>query len=287
MMTIAYGGSGFCYFTYWTPPGDWQTGLIDTKGNPTVQYAQAQRINKAAYAIGKRTVLAGWQGAYHNGGLSPNTAPLPAFAPVYVPSTAPLVVGLFYNSDGSVYALLVNRDHDHVVNTSVVFASADGQPMALDTNQDRFLPLTMKANTTQLTFSPGQGILVSLKGPVPKGPGGPLVYAGLVRNNAGLFVVVDSHFGTQALGGEGWGFCPMGYSEAGLLFNPNGFWLCVRSDVASRTFFLGNTVSDQAHMYRISGGSTVDTGPASWNTCPQGTLLGTYFTSNGFWICIV
>ena len=53
-------------------------------------------------------------------------APLPAFAPVYIPTSSPVVVGLFATSDGNTLALFVNRDHDHAVNTSVYTASADG-----------------------------------------------------------------------------------------------------------------------------------------------------------------
>lgn len=287
MMTIAYGGSGFCYFTYWTPSGEWGTGLIDPNGNPTAQYAQATRINKVALAIGRRTVQGSWKGAFHNGGLPPNTAPLPGFAPVYIPSTAPVVVGLFALDNGDMLALFVNRDHDNAVTTSVYTASADGQPLILDPVADKFSPWPVQQGLSQLSLAAGGGALVQLKGPVPKGPGGPPVYVGVVRNNEGTFVVVDKHFGTQALGAQGWNFCPQDYHQFADDFTSNGFWLCARSDLVGHTFYVGNVVADQGEMFRVSSAGTVSQGSAGWNQCPQGALLGTYFNSNGFWVCMV
>lgn len=292
LMTIAYGGSGFNYFTYWTPPNlkgspnDWQTGLIDPAGNPTAQYDQATRINKVAYAIGKRTVQGKWEGAFHNGGMPPNTAPLPAFAPVYIPSSAPVVVGLFSTPDGNMLALFVNRDHDNAVSSSVYTASADGQPMILDPNTDQFTPLKAVANLSQISLPAGGGVLVQLKGPVPKGPGGPPVFAGVVRSDQGTYVVVDPHYTAQAIGLEGWGFCPQGYVELGRDFDSNGFWLCVRGDLTNRVFYFGNTVSDEGHIFKVTTAGAVAAGDAGWNQCPQGTLLGTWFNSNGCWVCM-
>ena len=74
--------------------------------------------------------------------------------------------------------------------------------------------------------------------------------------------------------------------EVGSDFQSNGFWLCARSDLAARTFYVGNVIADVGALYQIAGGATTALGPAGWDTCPAGTLLGHRIASDGFWVCM-
>ena len=71
-------------------------------------------------------------------------------------------------------------------------------------------------------------------------------------------------------------------------FQSNGFWLCSRSDLASRTFYFGNVVASVGYMYKVTSGTVAYQATAYWNTCPNGsTLLGTRMEANGYWLCML
>jgi hypothetical protein len=119
------------------------------------------------------------------------------------------------------------------------------------------------------------------------GPLGAEGYFGTVRADAGWLDVVDGQFGTSRLRIAGWHECPQGTVEVGSDFQSNGFWFCARTDLTTRTFYVGNVVADTGTLYKIEGGATTNEGPAGWDTCPAGQLLGNRFTSDGFWVCML
>jgi hypothetical protein len=45
-------------------------------------------------------------------------------------------------------------------------------------------------------------------------------------------------------------------------------------------------VADVGTLYRVTGGSATKLGPAGWDSCPAGSLLGHRFESDGFWLCL-
>jgi hypothetical protein len=54
----------------------------------------------------------------------------------------------------------------------------------------------------------------------------------------------------------------------------------------SRTFYVGNVVFDAGRLFKLQGGQTTVLGPASWDTCPSGALLGHRLASDSFWVCM-
>ncbi len=289
--TLAYGGAGVMYFTYWTPPQTAESfgdGIIDAQGNETSQYADVKDINREIAAMGRYLVAATSTGMFHNGPLDAGTVPRTPGAPVYVPSTALVSVGLFSVPQGT-YALLVNRDHTKATTTDVVVASA--HPQTLDVATATFVPATATpgangTSTLHLTMPAGDGVLVYLPGPAAQGPLGAEAFVGTVRADAGALDVVDSAFGAQTLRLAGWNDCPTGYTLAGRDFQSNGFWLCARNDLTARTFYVGNVVSDAGALFSVKGGTATSVGAAGWDTCPAGKLVGHRFESNGFWVCL-
>jgi hypothetical protein len=293
LSTLAYGGRGVFYFTYWTPvgsPENFGDGIISSSGARTPQYDEVQSINASLDVIGRYLAAARSEKVFHNGALPDGTAPRAPGDWVYVPSPAPMIVGLF-SVGNDAYALLVNGKHDATTESDVIFASATGAIDVLDVATRTFVPApnaTPEAQGVRMHVSlpPGDGLLVHLPGPVPAGPQGAEGFFGTVRNDAGWLDVVDSSFGTQRLHVAGWHYCPEGTTEAGQDFQSNGFWFCARSDLVSRTFYVGNVVSDAGILYKLQGGQTTLVGAASWDTCPAGTLLGHRLASDGFWVCM-
>ncbi len=293
MQTLAYGGVGVMYFTYWTPKDpDYAPAMIDRQGNPTPYYDVVKRVNVKVRAFGEVLAATTNLDVFQNGALTLAGEPRRAGAPVYIPSTAPLTVGVFGDAAGNRFALVTNRDFRNPVTTDLVLAVASGGARALDAATGAWSPVTgTRAGDTlkaQVTLAPGDGELFWMPGPVPSGPAGAEVQVGMVRNNAGDWYAVDSKLGAAAvrLSDAGWNTCGPGYKVVGRDFGPDGFWLCAREDLANRRFYVGNVVANVGFYFRVEGTSATRLGDQAWNTCTGGTLLGNHYASQGFWVCL-
>src|SRR5258706_9458320 len=70
MHTLAFGGKGLMYFTYWPPPGmDFSEGegFIDRNGKRTARFEEVKRINADVKAIGKYLLNAVHEGTFQTG----------------------------------------------------------------------------------------------------------------------------------------------------------------------------------------------------------------------------
>lgn len=294
--TLAYGGAGVSYFTYWTPPQtaeNFGVGIIGSDGAPTAQYAEIRDNDARLSAFGRYLVAATSTAVFHGGALADGAVPREPGMPLYVPSAAPVTVGLFAVPDAShdVYAFVANRDYDSRVEIDAVLAPTAAAPQILDVPSGTFVPLPIVAKDAggtrvHLAIDPADGALVRLVGPVPPGPLGAEAYVGVVRGDAGTLDVVDSAFGTASVRAAGWNDCPAGFTFIGRDFESNGFWLCARGDLAGRTFLVGNVVADAGTLYSVKGGTATPLGSAGWNSCPGATYLARRFESNGYWVCL-
>jgi hypothetical protein len=291
--TLAYGGMGISYFTYWSPPQtaeNFGNGIIDRQGHPTAQYGEIKANNARLSAFGRYLVAAKSTAVFHNGALARGTVPREPGMPVYLPNAAPITVGLFESSAG-VFAFLANRDYTKTTESDVYLATTGADPEVLDVASGKLVPMKVEARDAtgtkvHVSIAPADGALIHLRGPVPKGPPGAEAFVGTVRGSAGSLDVVDKSFGAARLRGADWNDCPAGYDLAGRDFQANGFWLCVRKDLAARTFLVGNVVADTGTLYAVKGGTATARGTTAWDACPNATLLGRRFESNGFWVCI-
>ena len=294
METLAYGGAGISYFTYWTPPqtsegfGD---GIIDAAGKPSSQYQDVKAINARLSAFGRYLVAAKSTTVFQNGPLSAGMVPRVPQAMVYVPSAAPITVGEF--SVGSdAYAFLVNRSYSAATASDVYLAPTTAAPEVLDVPSGKFVPLTPLAKDgnglrIHVDLAPGDATLVHLVGPIPAGAPGAEAYVGVVRSDAGTLDVVDSSFGALTVRPAGWKDCPTGYTLIGTQLESNGFWLCARGDLADRAFLMGNVVKDAGALYAVHAGVVTPQGTGGWDECPGATELGKRFESNGYWLCLM
>ncbi|MDO8683236.1 MAG: hypothetical protein Q7N50_07135 [Armatimonadota bacterium] len=128
---LAYGGKGYSYFCYWDPGGDglfkFEGGIISKDGQRTDHFADAQRINKRAQALGKYLLGMRSTGVYHVGTIYKGCQPLPEDAvvrpkegfvkPRFFYRTGQLIFGFFEDAKGEKWAMVVNRDYAHNVHT--------------------------------------------------------------------------------------------------------------------------------------------------------------------------
>ncbi len=124
MQTLAYGGKGLLWFTYWQPDasGQWGEAIIRADGSPTRQYAEVKRINADVQAVGKYLLPATCLGVLTQG-------PQPG-VPARLPGAA-MTVGLF-SAGRDHFALVANRDYKAAADTEVELTAGDRPIRRLD-----------------------------------------------------------------------------------------------------------------------------------------------------------
>jgi hypothetical protein len=115
MQTLAYGGKGVMFFTYWTvgleDPDNWGEAIIDGDGTPTSQYSEIADVNAQLQTIGQALLGATNRYTFQNGKPVAGAIERPVGAPVQVVGSTPLTIGVF--DDGTyLYTLVTNRDAD-------------------------------------------------------------------------------------------------------------------------------------------------------------------------------
>jgi hypothetical protein len=122
--TLAYGGRGIQYFTYYSPQiGNYRLGAIDQFGDRTPTWHMLRRINKQLHALAPTVVKLRSTGVYHHPEPPPSARPLAEsrlverveMAQRYVtpPVAGRFLVGEFEDGQGRPYLMLVNKDLRH------------------------------------------------------------------------------------------------------------------------------------------------------------------------------
>lgn len=149
--TLAYGGKGVLYFTYWQPADksfDWGPPIILKDGTRTPQYEEVKRINHEVQAVGKY-LLTATPGAVTLVGEAPGddgkTQQIESRAgvPVRVSGPAPLTIGTFLR-DTHIYVLVANRDYKKPVSADSVFTSSGKSIEVLDKQSGKWSRLKVE-----------------------------------------------------------------------------------------------------------------------------------------------
>jgi hypothetical protein len=294
LQTLAYGARGLMFFTYWSDvrPGFPEPGVIEPRtGLPTAHYPEVERVNAEVRAFGQVLASARSRRVFHNGPLAPAAVPRPPRASIYLPTRAPITIGLFDSARHS-YALLANRNYRAPVSTTATLSFGSRLPERFDRASRRWIPVRPVGRhahtvTLRLKLAPGAGALFRRRKPVPPGPPGAEAVFGRVRANVGHWHLVDSHGMTYELRGASWDECPSGFALVGAEFGPDGFWLCVRRDLASNRFYVGNVVHGSARFYRVRARRVRSIAAVPPFSCRRGSrLLGRLSGPDGFWLCL-
>lgn len=119
--TLAYGGRGIEYFTYFTPQADnYRLGAIDQFGNRTPTWDMLRRINLQIHALAPTLIRLHSTGVYHSPDVPPQGHPLSASrwvqdihgstSDLQHPNPPRFLLGEFADDQGHPYLLLVNKD---------------------------------------------------------------------------------------------------------------------------------------------------------------------------------
>lgn len=119
MQTLAYGGKGLVWFTYWSPKGfdsstNWSHAMINEDGTHDPHYDMVKSVNATVLQLGAALLKAKSTCVYQLGTVPPHGTPAPADAPVTTSDKVDLTVGLFKSPDGHTLAMIANRDYKNV-----------------------------------------------------------------------------------------------------------------------------------------------------------------------------
>ena len=215
----------------------------------------------------------------------------PPRAQVYLPSRAPITVGLFESARYR-YALLANRDYRAKVSATAALSFGASRPERLDLASGRWVrvrAVRMRAHsvTVRLALAPAAGALFRIRKPMPAGPQGAEVVYGRVRADVAPWYLVDSHGATYELRRASWRECPSGFVLVGEKAGSNGFWLCARRDLAKRAFSVGNILPGSIRYYRVRSGKVRRLPLGRRFSCPRRSrLIGRLVRPDGFWLCL-
>jgi hypothetical protein len=109
--TLAYGGRGLAYFTYFAPPvGGYRAAPIDQFGHETPTWHNIQNVNLQIQKLGPTLLQLKCDDVYHIGAIPSGAKAPPTNSLISSVSGDNFVVGEFTHSDGSRYAMVVNKD---------------------------------------------------------------------------------------------------------------------------------------------------------------------------------
>jgi hypothetical protein len=156
--TMAYGGRGISYFTYWGPSA--YNGLYQD-GNPAPLLRPVAALNREIQAFGPALMQLNSQVVYHTGPLPCGAEAMPDDAPVRILSTGEFVVGLFGQAGKPAAFMLVNRDYRLPAEATVKISPGGRGLQELDRQTGQWSdakPLG-RARTVKVRLDPGDGRL--------------------------------------------------------------------------------------------------------------------------------
>jgi len=120
MQTLAFGGKGLLWYTYWYPgpPNPTvQHAMINHDGSRDKHYEMIKQINADARAIGNVLFDAESWATFQSGARPEFSAP--KATPIEPAGAGELTIGVFNAAGGKTLALIANRDYKSVVKTQV------------------------------------------------------------------------------------------------------------------------------------------------------------------------
>jgi hypothetical protein len=155
--TLAYGGKGIGYFTYYTPQvGNYRLAPIDRFGYRTKTWEMMRSINLQIHSLVPVYVNLKSVNVFHTGKVPQNGRGIESAELIESVGGDSLLVGEFADPDGKPYALVVNKNIQSSVAFRIQF-KAQGRIMLISSFNRGRVPFTGE----QLWLAPGCGMLLT------------------------------------------------------------------------------------------------------------------------------
>jgi hypothetical protein len=162
--TLAYGGKGISYFTYFSPRfGNCRMAPIDQFGNRTPTWSYLQSINMIIQMLAPTLMELNSTGVYHIGDVPKGCLKLPGNTMTRaVYGNGNFIVGEFIHSDGSNYIMVVNKDFKNSANFRLELNDPNSHIRRVSSYTGHPEELVDEGDW----LAPGQGVLLQV---TPKG----------------------------------------------------------------------------------------------------------------------
>lgn len=165
--TLAYGGRGIQYFTYFAPGlGNFRLSAIDWFGNKTPTWDMLRRINKQIHALAPTLVNLRSTGVYHHPVAPPQGQLLSQsklVASIVLTGNSPelphFLVGEFEDGQSRPYLLLVNKDLNDSYRFIVKLRRVGARLIRISAYSGREEPLGREMDW----LAPGAGVLLRIE----------------------------------------------------------------------------------------------------------------------------
>jgi len=158
--TMAYGGRGISYFTYWGPPA--YNGLY-VDGRPMPLLTNVVALNKETAAFGPALLELNSLGAYQTTPLPYGAEAIPTNCPVQITGAGEFVLGLFGKETTPTAFMIVNRNHREPAEANAMILFSGTKIQELDRQSGAWLPgKALKKNSptkVRIKLGPGDGRL--------------------------------------------------------------------------------------------------------------------------------
>jgi hypothetical protein len=158
MQTLAFGGRGVVWFTYWSPEGydagtTWTHAMINKGGERDPHYDMIKAINADLLAMGRELKNAKSTGVMQTGAkpeVSVGKAPFSV-------ETGLLTVGSFTGADQRKFAVLANRDYKSPTKATIQAAGANLKLEQFDAKTRTWAPVK---GAPEFELAPGAAVLL-------------------------------------------------------------------------------------------------------------------------------
>lgn len=157
--TLAYGGRGIAYFTYFAPQvGNYRGAPIDQFGNATPAWDSMRNVNLQIQKLAPTLLQLHSDRVYHFGPIPPGAYGAPTNSLVTAVSGDNALVGEFTHRDGSRYVMLVNKDLARSKPAVPQFRNAPKSLQHISAYNGTLLPYEGE----YIWLAPGQGVLLKI-----------------------------------------------------------------------------------------------------------------------------
>lgn len=161
LTTMAYGGRGISYFTYWGPKE--YNGLYQD-GKPAPLIKDVAALNKEIAKFGPALLELNSIGVYHTAPLPYGGEAIPTNSPVQILDDGEFVLGLFGQVAQTNAFMIVNRNYKHEVETTVKITLPGRKLQELDRQTGKWTrgKNLGEKRTVKLKLAPSDGRLFRL-----------------------------------------------------------------------------------------------------------------------------
>jgi hypothetical protein len=168
--TMAYGGRGIQYFTYFAPRlGNYRLSPVDQWGNRTVTWDMMRRINNEIHALAPTLIHLRSTGVYHSPDVPEQGRPLSESRlvagidmtqrMVRSPATARFLIGEFEDEQKRPYMMLVNKDLAQSFRFAIQWKTAPAAVRRISPYTGREEPFGREMDW----LAPGAGVLLRVE----------------------------------------------------------------------------------------------------------------------------